>query len=803
MRYVCSQACNVSSVQDATYEPVLCQTSSSVATNALLIVELDSKGLPVIDNLQCDAELDMLKTTKSLLIALLVMLATKSLNTEATRSLPFIVTGLKQMVFDSKPAIVVALSTVTGRENDCATLYDAERWLNDTSLKQLIGIAGMDIPSIISEAICDEDNMLIHPLSDIFSFSEDTASFFMPTSFYWERFGKDNGIFSEIINSDIETTVATIHHGWLSDAAFLFSVLDSITSAGLDLAGLRLLGEPDNNDVKSCEEDKLSESNLVLALAIRGPQAINRWTEVVGPADHQLAKVTDPTSLSALFGKPKGDLMWFSRNARKAFYATAKWFGGRACIKTKTVFGINDAATKAEKRKWQKVRFADSPKSDLTEPSTPTTPTIASCLFAANHSKIILTVSPKLAPSLYSLVFSACNQTGYKVSGIKRMRLNHKRARMLSLSSDDKMDNFTPSSPSKNVKESPLSPLSPLCESTPPMPSLLLILSRENAMYHSSVLFMCLQEKLSLHFSCKNSLLVELRIAPYSDMVLSAIKSFTETPSKPYFSSSKISSLKCSVENIHLREELSVVCFFEHQIQNLVTSLDIILSVGNNTVSEDPIDFKLESKQGESNKDKNSLLGGFELLGLKWLHKVEKHTLQDVKVLEEYIECFKHGDMIANLMIDAFVVVVFRGIDANYRIRQLLNRSDVFHRSSVAMTTAAFAGLQLASLLFASKELFPEFEVRHLSAYSSPQLLTSSSIFQSMEESDCNKCVSVLVVKADAFKLFVRMLEKLCRHGFRIVGLRVAEVTNEVWFNMRSAIKRTGSSQVCACTFSV
>jgi len=286
-------------------------------------------------------------------------------------------------------------------------------------------------------------------------------------------------------------------------------------------------------------------------------------------------------------------------------------------------------------------------------------------------------------------------------------------------------------------------------------------------------------------------------------MVLSAIKSFTETPSKPYFSSSKISSLKCSVENIHLREELSVVCFFEHQIQNLVTSLDIILSVGNNTVSEDPIDFKLESKQGESNKDKNSLLGGFELLGLKWLPKVEKHTLQDVKVLEEYIECFKHGDMIANLMIDAFVVVVFRGIDANYRIRQLLNRSDVFHRSSVAMTTAAFAGLQLASLLFASKELFPEFEVRHLSAYSSPQLLTSSSIFQSMEESDCNKCVSVLVVKADAFKLFVRMLEKLCRHGFRIVGLRVAEVTNEVWFNMRSAIKRTGSSQVCVCTFSV
>ena len=792
-----SQVYNALSVQDATYEPVLCQTSSFVTTNALFIVELDSKGLPVVDNLRCDAELDMLKATKSLLIALLVILASKSSNNEAMYSLPFIVTGLKQMVFDGKPAIVIAISTATERKNDSATLCDVDRWLNNTSLEQLIGIAGINIPSMISEAICDEYNLLIHPLSDIFCFSEDTSSFFMPASFYWERFGKDDGTYGEIINCDIETTVAIIHHGWLSDAIFLFSVFNSITSAGLDLAGLRLLGEPNDNDVKSCEEAHLSGLTLVLALAIRGPQAINRWTEVVGPADCELAKVTDPTSLSALFGKPKGDLMWFSRNARKAFYATAKWFGGRACIKTKTVLGINDAATKAEKRKWQKVRFADSPKSDLTEPSTPTTPTITSCLFAANHSKIILTVSPKLAPLLYSLVFSACDQTGYKILGIKRMRLNHKRARMLSLSSDDKMDNFTPSSPSKNMKESPLSPLSPLCESTPPMPSLLLILSRENAMYHSSVLFMCLQEKLSPHFSSKNSLLVELRIAPYSDMVLSSIKSFTETPSKPFFSSSKISSLKSSVENIHLREEISVVCFFEHQIQNLVTSLNVILSVGNYTVSEDPIDFKLESKQGENNKNKSSLLGGFELLGLKWLPKVEKHALQDVKVLEEYIECFKHGDMITNLVIEAFVVVVFRGMDANNRIRQLLNKCNSLHKSSVAMTITAFAGLQLASLLFASKELFPDFDVRHLSTYSSPQLLTSSNIFQSMEENECNKCVSVLVVKVDAFKLFVKVLEKLCRHSFRIVGLRIAEMTNEAWFNMRFAIGRTGSSEVC------
>lgn len=772
----------------------------------MLTIELDYKGLPVVDNLQCDTELDNLKATKSWLIALLVILATKDTTNETADCIPFIVTGLKQTVFNGKPAIIVAISTLIVTESNATASHDVNQWLNDTSLKQLAGMAGTEVPSVITEGVCDEDSLLIHPLSDILCFTENTSSFFMPTSFYWDRFGKDNGAIGETMNCDIETTVATIHNGWLCDAIFIFSVLNSVASAGLDLAGLRLVQKPDHGqplDLKSCEEDRLSSSaelSFVLALAIRGPRAIHRWTEVIGPADCELAKVTDPTSLSALFGKPNENLMWFSRNAHRAFYATAKWFGGRACIKTKTIFGINDAATKTEKRKWQKVRFADSPKSESTEPSTPTTPTIASCLFAANHSKIILTVSPKLAPSLYPHVFSACDQTGYKILGIKRMRLNQKRARMLSLSNDDKMDNFTPSSPSKNLKELPLSPLSPLCESAPPMPSLLLILSRENAMYHSSVLSMCLQEKLSPHFIRKTSLLVELRIAPYSDMVLSTIKSFTEIPFKPYFSSFKISSLKSSVkEVVQLKEELSVLCLFENQVQNFITSLEIILCVcTTNGVPEDPIDFKLECKQGENYRDKNSLLGTFELLGLKWLPKAEKHTLQDLKVFEDCIECFKCGDVITNLMMQAFVVVVFRGMDANNRIRQLLNESNSLRNSSIAVTTTGFAGIQLASLLFASKELFPNFEVRHLSMYLSPQLLTNSNIFQFMEESDNNKCISVLAVKADSFKLFVKILEKLCRHGFRIVGLTVAEVTDEMWVNMRSTIKRTAiSSQVC------
>lgn len=767
----------------------------------MLTIELDCNGLPVIDHLQFDAEIDTLKVIKSWLIALFVTLATKDTHDEAMNFLPFVVTGMKQTMFDGKPSIVIAISTAVHKENNGFGLQNVNKWLNNTTLEALAGIVGTEVPSMVNEIVCDEDSLLIHPLNAILNSTEDSSSFFIPTGFYWDKFGKENSTTGEMIDSDIETTVATIHYTWLSNTIFLFSVLDSITLAGLDLAGLRLVQKPEDGHpqvVKSSEEDQPS-LNFILALAIRGPQAINRWAEVVGPGDHELAKVTDPTSLSALFGRPEEDLMWFSRNSYRAFYATAKWFGGRACIKTKTVFGINDAATKAEKRKWQKVRFVDSPKSESTEPSTPTTPTTASCLFAANHSKIILTVSPKLPPSLYPLVFSACNQTGYKVFGIKRMRLNQKRARMLSLSSDDKMDNFTPSSPSMHQKELPMSPLSPLCENVPPMPSLLLILCRENAMYHSNVLSTCLQEKLSPHFTSKISLLAELRIAPYSDMVLSTIKSFTETPSKPYFPLAKLSSRKSCVNDVsQLEEELSVVCFFENQIQNLVTGLEIILHICSDIISEDPMEFKFEVGQRENVQDKNALLGSFELLGMKWLPKVEKHTLQDIKLLENHFKCFRRGDVITNLLMEPFVAVIFRGMDANNRIRQLLTESESLHHSSIAITTTSFAGLQLASLLFASKELFADLEVRHLMPYLSPQLLLNFNIFQSMEESSTNKYVSVLAVKADSFKLFVKILEKLCRRDFKIAGLRIAEVTNEMWVNKRSIIKRTTmSSEVC------
>ena len=778
--------------------------SCSAATNILLTIELDSSGLPVVDN---DVEIAALKVTKSWLIALFVKLAVS--NTSYSE-IPFLVTGIKQTLFNGRPSIVIALSTALSNSDKGVPQNSNQltSWLNTITLEWIAEKTGTEVPAVILETVCDEDNLLVCPLSDIVSLTQDISQFFLPVGFQWERLDKDDNVTLSAPNH-IETTVAVVHQCWLGNVNFIFSVLNLVTSSGLDLAGMRLVCEAE------CESfEDITHTGLALALAIRGPHAINRWVEVVGPGDHKLAKVTDPDSLSALFGNTENEMMWFARNSHKALYALAKWFGGRACVKTKAVFGINDALTKAEKRKWQKVRFADSPKSELVEPSTPTALTIAPCLFAANQSRIILTVSPKVPPSQYSNVFSACDQCGYQVAGIKRMRLNPKRARMLSLSSDDKMDSFTPSSPSKNFKGSPLSPVSPVSPFTdnapPPMPSLMLILNRENAMFHSSLLFSCLKDKFSAHFKTANSasLLSELRIAPYSDEVLSTIKSFTEVPAKPHFSSSKLASLKKHPEIvIPFKEELSVVCFSQQEchIYKLVSGLEVVLCEEVSTDHEDPIDFQLESdKQLCKEEKQRDLLGQFELLGIKWLPKLERQSLQVTKLLNNNdLEFLRQGTTVTDFFIQPFVAVVFRGINASERIKKLFVENPSFQHSPILLTVTCISGLQLASLLFSSKELFPDFNTRHLSQYLPPQYTTVPNVFQAVEE-DHTKHFSVLVIKILAFRLFLKILDRLSRHGFRIVGLRPVEITNGIWLNMRSSqrIATTSLQQVyavCLC----
>lgn len=116
----------------------------------------------------------------------------------------------------------------------------------------------------------------------------------------------------------------------------------------------RLLFEADTTDVFSIRkqqplsvESEHKETGIILptlALALCGPDAIYRWADAVGPDDSSLAKLTDPTSLSALFGP---GLVQAIKSPYQYQGVLAKWFGGRACLRSGTVFGMSDPHTKS------------------------------------------------------------------------------------------------------------------------------------------------------------------------------------------------------------------------------------------------------------------------------------------------------------------------------------------------------------------------------------------------------------------------------------------------------------------------
>ena len=161
----------------------------------------------------------------------------------------------------------------------------------------------------------------------------------------------------------------------------------------------------------------------------------------------------------------------------------AKWFGGRACLKSCTIIGVSDAITKSERRKRQRVRFSESESEDVPTPlpddiAYPPLISNRPALLVYSYSKIILIASPShINPQCYAAMFRSVNQAGFDLLGIKRLRLNSKHAMSLNIP-PSLLSHFiptsTPVSPEFNSKLSPLTISDSMQSNFPPLPSLLL-----------------------------------------------------------------------------------------------------------------------------------------------------------------------------------------------------------------------------------------------------------------------------------------------------------------------------------------
>jgi len=112
---------------------------------------------------------------------------------------------------------------------------------------------------------------------------------------------------SEKVESVEETVCTALSLKQLTEVGgeALSTMLSELEAEGLSIAGLRL-AVPNfaaaQAPTSAAQKYPVRAGEAVLLLAIRGPQALGIWRTMLGPADPQLARQTDPSSLNARFG---------------------------------------------------------------------------------------------------------------------------------------------------------------------------------------------------------------------------------------------------------------------------------------------------------------------------------------------------------------------------------------------------------------------------------------------------------------------------------------------------------------------
>ncbi len=553
------------------------------------------------------------------------------------------------------------------------------------------------------------------PLSSVISLQIDSLAFTTPLSFYWSSLynpkclPSDNSLRSL---SSVQVTVCAVNQPYIATPELLFSLLHQAINRGLCIAGIRLAFQ----NVSGTD----SNHTATLAIAFRGTNAIQHAMDIVGPDDHQLAKVTDPESLSAIFSD-EGNSKPMISCLHSHFWAgleIAKWFGGRACVETGSILGVSDAVTRLERRKRQRVRFSESESEDVILPpllqSTSLPDDIAfpplvsnvPGLIAYSYSKVLFVVSPFIPPVHYATMFQSINECGFDIICIKRVRLNTKRATALKMSSTTS-HYFTPSSaPSSPDVNSSLpfstsvkNPVDDSKSQHPPLPSVVFVLGKESAHVHSISLVK--KATSNLQAAVASSPSDEPTVIPsqpealfytvkYEEDFLKVLGSFAYTPTHSSTEKSCGSQLLSQL----IKEEICVVSLIGSQsTSRCVQLMGSVLNPGG----------LQESK----------IYGPIELIGIKLIPELTRFHAKQIPSSGTLL----YQDAVDHITGKVTLLLVFRGINVNERVSKGLENtkrgsSGLLRPSSEAFesfcTLKLASGFEMASLFFIDKELFSD-----------------------------------------------------------------------------------------------
>ncbi|EDV29256.1 uncharacterized protein TRIADDRAFT_51377 [Trichoplax adhaerens] len=577
-------------------------------------------------------------------------------------------------------------------------------------------------------------------------------------SYFWITLDTDDSIDSKSYQDStlsyeypFQTTILRLQHELYSNPQTNFAFFYEFWSQGFDISGLRLLYDPSS-------PDRHHQWMPTLYIALRGPLAIEKCRQILGPLDANLARRTDPTSLSALYCSPirqsNRPLVSCTNSKLRSLDELCQIFGGRIPLD-------QHGQVLTDTLNCQQDIFL-----------------LAACV----ETSIVLILSPWIPIDHLPQIIKLCLSHGFLLQDMHRTSLTHGQIASLSMQKYYSNDHWKFKGEIKNNVAYP--------------PSVTFLhLRRENALHQSSQLIEIIVRHLTPWIQNHDGKINTgdlIKILPYHDENLKSItRQFSLLPStNPIL-------LNCNLPPFYSYpdyEQVVVVNFTS--IKQLSLCADAMAQLIHNQVGEETV-----------------LQRRLEIIGLKYIPQLPAVIASELSQFE--VGHIGYKESIQAMIGRPAVSILIRAIDAfqllSKNVAQIQASTFTF---SILISQSPEIAYRQASLIFRNRELAVNDSLRTILPYIPSTLDEEYEWIEEDSDDDWREAntskkrknrskkapastefskvkflekiflqpisiVTILVIKPDAFHKVNKILRQIVQKSFRIVGLKQCVLTHD------------------------